>query len=99
GKLLSKLRVAADRGDLFLAADSTYIELARKEGLVAEAIPVASIYPVIVTRKDNPRQITGTRDLLLENVKVALANPDLAAVGQATRKALAPTGEWAELEK
>lgn len=99
GKLLSKLRVAADRGDLFLAADASYTELARKEGLVAETIPVAGIHPVIVTRKDNPRQITSVRDLLREDVKVALANPELAAVGQATRKALAPTGEWAELEK
>lgn len=99
GKLLSKLRVAGDRGDLFLAADSSYIELARKEGLVAEAIPVASIHPVIVTRPGNPKQITGASDLLRDNVTVALANPELAAVGQATRKALAPTGEWVELEK
>lgn len=99
GKLLSKLRVARDRGDLFLAADSSYIELARKEGLVAEAIPVASIHPVIVTQKGNPKQITEPKDLLQEHVKVALANPELAAIGQATRKALAATGEWAELER
>ena len=41
GKLLSKMRVARDRGDLFLAAEESYIHDARKEGLVAEAIPVA----------------------------------------------------------
>jgi molybdenum ABC transporter molybdate-binding protein len=99
GKLLSKLRVVADRGDLFLAADSSYIDLAHKEGLIAETIPVASIHPVIVTHPQNPKQITNARDLLRDNVKVALANPELAAVGQATRKALQPTGEWVELEK
>lgn len=99
GKLLSKMRVARDRGDLFLAADESYIHEARKDGLVAEAIPVASIHPVLVTAKDNPKHIATVRDLLRPDVRVALANPDLAAIGKAAKQALAKTGEWAELEK
>src|SRR6267378_1417761 len=99
GKLLSKMRVARDRGDLFLSADESYIHDACKEGLVAEAIPVAGVHPVIVTGKDNPKRIAGVRDLLRPDVKVALANPELAAIGKAAKQALTKTGEWAELEK
>jgi molybdenum ABC transporter molybdate-binding protein len=98
GTLLSNLRVAGV-GDLFLAADQSYLETARSNRLVAEVIPLARLTPVIAVRKGNPRQVRGLADLLRPDVAVALANPDAAAVGRVCRRLLQHSGQWAELEK
>jgi molybdenum ABC transporter molybdate-binding protein len=77
-----------DTGDLYLAADDWYTDEARQRGLAAETIPIAYQGLVIVVRKDGPKQIAGLGDLLAADVRVALANPDQAAIGRATRRGL-----------
>ena len=59
GKLLSKIRVARDHGDLFLAADDFYTNLARSDDppRVIETIPVA------MTVRRGPRKGTVPRRL------------------------------------
>jgi molybdenum ABC transporter molybdate-binding protein len=98
GTLLSNLRVAGV-GDLFLAADASYVETARSNRLVAEVLPLAHLTPVIAVRKGNPRHVRGLADLLRPEVAVALANPDAAAVGRVCRQLLQNSGQWADLEK
>ena len=98
GTLLSNLRVSR-QGDLFLAADDSYLQIARTNLLVDEVIPLARIRPVIAVRKGNPKKIAGLSDLLREEVVVAQANPDAAAVGKVTRDLLLKSGEWPALEK
>src|SRR5206468_6811110 len=75
GTLLSNLRVAG-KGDLFLAADESYLDLARTNNLLAEVLPLAQMLPVIAVAKGNPKSIREISDLLREDVRVALANPD-----------------------
>ena len=41
GALLTKLRVASDRVDLYLSGEESFIRDAVKQGLVAETLPVA----------------------------------------------------------
>jgi molybdenum ABC transporter molybdate-binding protein len=93
GTLLSKIKVAP-QGDLFLAADESYIALAQEQGLVAEEIPLASMQPVIAVSGGNPRQITGLTDLMTDGVRFGLANPEAAAIGKITRQILLQTGHW-----
>lgn len=95
GTLLGNLRVAA-RGDLFLAADESYLAIARSNGLVAETLPLARMHPVIAVARGNPRGIRGLADF--SQAQVALANPDAAAIGRVTRQALQASGQWARLE-
>ena len=97
GTLLSRLRVAR-LGDLYLAGDSSFIEIARDQDLVAEAIPIARMRPVIGVRKGNPDGITTVRDLLRENVRTALANPDAASIGKQTRILLGQMNLWDPVE-
>ncbi|MDA0839468.1 MAG: molybdate ABC transporter substrate-binding protein, partial [Planctomycetota bacterium] len=97
GTLLSKIAVA-QRGDIYLAADSSYIDLAREKGLVAESITLAHLHPVIAVQKGNPKKITGVADLIREDVRTALANPDAASVGKLTRKLLTESGEWEQVK-
>ncbi len=98
GTLLSSLRVAG-RGDLFLAADESYLQTARSNHIVAEIIPLATMTPVVAVRKGNPKGIHSVEDLLRADLAVALANPDAAAVGKITRRLLTRSGHWADLEK
>lgn len=96
GTLLSNIRVTKS-GDLFIAADESYVKSGRDYGVLAETIPLAVQHPVIAVAKGNPKNIHGLEDLL--RVRVALANPDTASIGRTTRVLLQKSGQWAELEK
>lgn len=100
--LLSKIKVnqtKTAKGHLYLAADWFYVEEARKAGLAKEAIPIGEIQPVLVVKKGNPKGIKGLDDLLREDLKVGLANPEMASVGKKTQKILEKTGHWEGIEK
>jgi molybdate transport system substrate-binding protein len=98
GTLLSNLRVA-QTGDLYLAADASYIEIAHEQGLVAETIPLAIQRPVIATARGNPKKIQSAQDLLRADVRVALGNPDAASIGKQTEVALRKAGLWESLRQ
>jgi len=96
--LLNQIEVG-ETGDLYLAGDDGYTDLAHEQGLVAERIPVATMRPVLAVQKGNPKQIQGVKDLLRDDVRVALGNPDQAAIGRKTRALLTDSGQWAAVEK
>ncbi|MCP4641139.1 MAG: solute-binding protein [bacterium] len=98
GTLLSNLR-AAQVGDLYLAGDASFIEIAREQDLLAESVPLATMRPVIAAAKGNPKNIRSAQDLMRDDVRVALGNPGAASVGKQTRIALTRTGLWDALEK
>ena len=98
GTLLSSIRVVK-AGDLFLAADESYIKSARDFGLLAETISLARQRPVIVVVKGNPKNVHSLDDLRRNDVRVALANPDAASIGRTVRALLQKAGLWTELEK
>ncbi len=97
GTLLSNLSVA-DTGDLYLAADDSYLETARRKNLVRETIPLARLKPVIVVREGNPKKIQSLNDLLRDDVRLALANPEAAAVGRITKQLLQTAEIWSQVE-
>ncbi len=89
---------------VYLAADDFYTDKAVDLGLAIDTIPIARQRPVIAVRKDSDRKIESFRDLLREDVRVAVANPDQAAIGKATRRQLislesGETNCWEQLEK
>jgi molybdenum ABC transporter molybdate-binding protein len=100
GTLLGKLKEeyrsgkSSKRGDLYLAADESYIAEARSRGLVDEGIPLAWMRPVIAVKKGSPKGIRGIADLLRAEVKVAVCNPEQAAVGRTARAVLKKLGHW-----
>ena len=96
--LLSQLEVARS-GDLYLAADESYIEKARRKGLVAESIPLAHMRPIIAVPRDNPHRIASIDDLLQKRLKLALGDPEAAAVGKKTRRLLQASGQWERIEQ
>jgi len=98
GTLLTKIR-AQKSGDLYLAADTSYIQIAQEKELAEESIPVAQLWPVIVVKKGNPKKILKVDDLMREDVRVNLGNPEAASVGKKTKKLMDRLGKWESLIK
>jgi molybdate transport system substrate-binding protein len=90
---------ASKRGDLYLPADESYLDIARAKGLVKETLPLARMTPVLAVPKGNPRSLRSLDDLNRSGVRIAQANPEAAAIGKITKAALVKAGRWAELEK
>ena len=93
-----------DTADLFLAADDSYTTEAVEKELAAETLPIAHMRPVIAVRKDSSKKIESIEDLLGNDVAVAVANPDQAAIGEATQERLSQvaagdTTLWQKLEQ
>ncbi len=93
GTLLSGLRVAKS-GDLYLAADESYMAEAAKQNLIVETQPLAMLTPVIAVKKGNPKNISGIQGLLKENISFALANPGAASIGKQTKMILEEHDLW-----
>ena len=85
--LLSQLRIA-QQGDLFIAADDGTIADARQAGAIHEVIPLAKQHPVIAVSAGNPKGVRALADLSRDGVGLALANPEAASIGKATKAVL-----------
>ena len=93
-----------NQADVYLAADDFYTDKAVALGLAIDTIPLASQYPVVAVQRDSKKKIATFDDLLAEGVRVAVANPDQAAIGKATRRQLmalqaGESNRWEQLEK
>ncbi|MBI2421684.1 MAG: molybdate ABC transporter substrate-binding protein [Candidatus Hydrogenedentes bacterium] len=96
GTLLSNIEVA-QQGDLFLAADATYIDIAREKELLDESMEIARLRPVLVVAKGNPHQVKSPQDLLSGALRISLANPDAASVGKVTKDLFTKLGMWEKI--
>ena len=96
--LLNQLEISKT-GDLFLSADSFYIDLAKQRGLSSESVKLAQMSPVIVVSPHVTSPLTGLDDLLEGDYRIALADPDSAAIGRTTKSALQSHGKWESLEE
>lgn len=93
GTLLSNVEVS-QKGDLYIAGDSSYTDIASDKGLIDEVLPLAYMQPVIAFSKENPKEIKGIQDLLQEGIRIALGNPDATSIGKQTKKYLTQAGVW-----
>ncbi len=96
GTLLSQIRVAK-QGDLFIAADDKSLADAKKFDAIHEVLPLVQQHPVIAVAAGNPKKIHSLDDLLRDDVRVALANPEAASIGKVVKAVLAE--KWEPLAK
>jgi molybdate transport system substrate-binding protein len=94
--ILSQLALSK-QGDLFIPADDSYVEDAKKKGFTAEVLPLASMTAVLIAKPGTTVQ--GWNDVLQPNVKWVLANPDAAAVSKAAKQHLTTNGYWEKIQK
>ena len=98
GTLLSNIEVSR-RGDLYIAADQSYIDIAVQKKLIDETLPLAWQRPVIVVPKGNPKKILTLDDLLRPGLRIALGSPESASIGRQTKHILEKADLWAAVEK
>lgn len=96
GALLNSLALAP--GDIYLAADSSYTDIAKDKKLLAETMPVAFMRAGLGVPKGNPKRLKTLEDLKREGLKVGFANPDAASVGKFTKKVLSKHGIWKDVK-
>lgn len=78
-------------GDLYLPADDSYLVPAKDKGLVTTTIPIATQTAVLVVKKGNAKAVKSLADLQRAEVRLAIANPDAAAIGKLLRAELGDT--------
>jgi molybdenum ABC transporter molybdate-binding protein len=96
--LLAQAEVS-NSGDLYLPADDSYIAMARERKLVTDEFPLATMQAVVAVAKGNPKKIERLADLLRDDVRVAQASPEGAAVGKLTKETLTASGNWDALHE
>lgn len=88
-------------GDLYLPADDSYLAMARKRALLAgesSVFPLATMKAVVAVAMGNPKRIARLEDLFQNEVRVAQASTEAAAIGKLTHDALTASGLWDKLQ-
>ena len=63
GSLLANIE-AVNRGDLYLAADSSYTEIGFTKGLINQSIPICELNAGLIVKKGNPFNIKTIEDCI-----------------------------------
>src|SRR3989339_183647 len=79
GELMIKIR-QTQKGDIFIAHDP-YLAAVQKEGLSDKGWVLASVTPVIVVQKGNPKKIKGFKDLTRKGLKIILTDDSYSTLG------------------
>lgn len=90
GTLFGQIRAEAAAGqgpDLYLTAESSYIDHGRALGLIEEVIPIGTQRAVLIVQAGNPKQITSLSDLVdpARTIDFGIANEG-AAIGKKSRE-------------
>ena len=75
-------------GDLYLPADESYFVPAKEKNLVNTTLPIATQNAVLVVKKGNAKGVKSLADLQRAEVRLAIANPDAAAIAKLLRSTL-----------
>lgn len=90
-KLLGQIKLT-HKGDIYIAGDADYIEMARKDSLVNEGRTICYFIPIIMVKKGNPKKITGLNDLIKPGIKLGQGDDKAAAVGRILPEILRKNG-------
>ncbi len=86
------VQLARAPGDVYAPADDSYLLLARERGHAGAAVPLGRMRAVVLTKSAQ-----SWADVTKPGHRVALAQPESAAVGRLTRDHLIRSDKWREL--
>jgi molybdate transport system substrate-binding protein len=96
GQLLSKIETTK-KGDIYVAHDPYPRELIKK-GYAAKCWNVASLSPVIVVAKGNPKKIAGLKDLAKPKLKIVLTEYADSPLGNVLPRMAEKAGVWNKMQ-
>jgi molybdate transport system substrate-binding protein len=82
-RLLGQIELSK-RGDLYIAGDADYIQMAKFKGLVDKCDTLCWFVPVLMIQKNNPKKIIGFTSLLKPGIRIGQGDEKSAAVGRIT---------------
>ncbi|MGP1595056.1 MAG: molybdate ABC transporter substrate-binding protein [Treponema sp.] len=85
GQLLAQL-AKSGKGDVFIVGSKPTYDAAVEKGLAGKGVPVSHHTPVIITSKDNPKKISGLKDLAQDGLRLALGDEKANAIGKTSVK-------------
>jgi len=88
----------AKQGDLYIS-HAPFPAAARKKSYADQSYVVATLSPVIVVAKGNPKGIKGLKDLAAEGLKVGLTDEKYSTLGYVAPKMFDKAGTRAAIEK
>ncbi|MEF3254756.1 MAG: molybdate ABC transporter substrate-binding protein [Deferribacterales bacterium] len=103
-KTVMSQAILTKQGDVFVVPSSDIMDKVVKKGVVQRETIKSFAYavPVIVVHKGNPKNIKGLKDLLRDDVRFAMANPENVYIGMLAAeifdRSLSP-GEISKLQK
>lgn len=82
GAVLSQMKLSK-KGDIYFPGSSDYMEKAKNDGdvLVDSEEVLYYLIPVINVQKGNPKKITSLKDLLRDDLKIVIGNPETVCLG------------------
>ncbi|MDR1819209.1 MAG: molybdate ABC transporter substrate-binding protein [Methanobrevibacter sp.] len=100
GELFSILETQKE-GDVFLPADYKYMGDAIKNDYIETntVVNITKNIPIIVVKAGNPKNITSLKDLAKPGVKVGLGDPEVPAIGKASKQVLDKNNLTANVSK
>lgn len=80
GELLANIELQKE-GDLYVSHDP-FLDIIMHRKLAVDGWTIGELFPVIIVKKGNPKQIKGLRDLARQDVKLALTDFKLSTLGR-----------------
>jgi molybdate transport system substrate-binding protein len=90
-RLLGSIKLTR-KGDVYIAGDADYIDMAGKAGLVDESAAGCRFEPVMMVRKGNPKKILTLADMAKSGLKIGQADEQATAIGRLMPKLLGLNG-------
>lgn len=96
--LLSQIELS-NVGDVFLPAESWYLEQAQEKQLAGDSQMLGKMHGVLISQQEADASKTNLAGWLQEKPKFSFALPEVAAIGRVTQQSLISAGQWEPLHK
>lgn len=97
-RLLGQIKLTR-KGDVYIAGDTDYMDMALRDGLVASSTSMCYFVPVIMVQKGNPKGVRVLADLIKPGIRVGQGDEKAAAVGRLMPRLLELNGVDREVWK
>ncbi len=91
GTLLTQIETT-QQGDVYVPADSSYIDKLEEKGFAGKSETIAYHVPIIMVPKGNPAGIESLADLAKPGVRVVWGDPEAASIGKVGNQVLEKNG-------
>ena len=95
GILVSQIK-AGQRPDAYLTCDITFMD--QVEDYFVDIEDVSNTLILIAVKHGNPKNVTGLHDLLKEDMRIGVCNPQQSALGALVKTLLEGKGIWDKLQ-